>query len=210
MANQEEFRHLCERLSEVLRREGVEVAPYREPELPHYSKLTPENQERALRALRDYLDVCLSLHKDNLSMRDTASFCWRALDRWVLSGASDFFYSLRPDDSVEIYTDDGFQIFRNLRFFELSSYSVEELYSVEWWKLFLRDEKVTQRLYSFFLDILQGRVPGVMQLDIGEHQVQEGCSEGKRSFLLHPHLGSALHREGLIRGVIVSQAVRRI
>ncbi|WP_374033400.1 hypothetical protein ACES2I_11460 [Bdellovibrio bacteriovorus] len=205
-----DFKVLCEKLSQVLSHEGVSIHPYRDSSLQFFNSLTPSQQERAYKTLRDYVDICESALTEHASLRDSERFCRRALERWGLSVASDFFLTVKPEDCVEIYTDEGFQIFRNLRFFELSSYSVEELYCVEWWKLFGRDPQVTEKLFSMCLQTLQGRIPGTLNFDIVEHEVWENDSAEKRRFLIHPKVGSALHREGKILGFLVAQGVRKI
>ncbi|AFY02054.1 hypothetical protein [Bdellovibrio bacteriovorus] len=202
------FKTLCERLSQSLQREDVNIKPYRSEALASFNSLEPAQKERAFKTLRDYVDICEGAQKEHISLRDSERFCRKALERWGLSPSSDFFIGVENGDCVEVYTEEGFQVFRNLRFFELSSYTVEELYCIEWWKLFGRNPGLTEKLFSMCLQTLQGRTPGTLVFDMPEHDVWESVSAEKRHFMVQPKFGSALHREGRILGFLVANRVR--
>lgn len=203
------FRLLCEKLATTLQKERVQIKPYSDPSLPHFSRLETEQQSRVIATLADYLEICESAHAENFSLSDTPRFCWKALRRWGLVPSSDIFEKLRSLDTVEIYGDDNLQIFRNLKFFELCSYTLEELYSCEWWKLWGRDEEVTRQLFEVSVDLLSGRVPGTMSFAMGSHALWEIFSAERYRFNVFPRYACALRRSGEVKGFLFTTTIGR-
>ncbi|MFV3407586.1 hypothetical protein ACNH6C_03200 [Bdellovibrio bacteriovorus] len=203
----ERFRLLCERLALVLEKEGLSVKPYHDPALPHFCRLANDQKDLALQTLKDYVEICQEVQAESYSLKDSPRFCWKALRRWGLVPSSDFFDKLEMANIVEIYTSDNLQIFRNLRFFEVSTYTLEELYTLEWWKLYGREEAVTRDLFAAALDLLSGKVPGTMRFQVGKHQLWELCSEGLRRFEVEPRYASSLRRSGEIKGFLFTTTV---
>ncbi|AFX99886.1 hypothetical protein [Bdellovibrio bacteriovorus] len=203
----EKFRLLCERLALVLQKEGLSVKPYRDPALPFFNQLNENQKDIALQTLKDYLEICQEAHAESFSLKDSPRFCWKALRRWGLIPASDFFDKLQEADSVEVYTEEGLQVFRNLRFFEVCTYTLEELYSLEWWKLYGREESVTRDLFSISLDLINGRIAGTLNFDTGKHDLWELSSEGMRRFVVEPRHACSLRRNGEIRGFLFTTTV---
>ncbi|NJL24241.1 MAG: hypothetical protein HC902_03040 [Calothrix sp. SM1_5_4] len=63
-----------------------------------------------------------------------------------LRPTADLFGELDKSDIIEIYSEEHIQLFRTFNMFECISYSLDELFSYEWWDLFQRDPAITEQL----------------------------------------------------------------
>ncbi|HRK08323.1 MAG TPA: hypothetical protein PLZ57_11185 [Pseudobdellovibrionaceae bacterium] len=90
------------------------------------------------------------------SLKREGSLLWRTLAAFDMRPPSNLFELLGEHEVVEIYDTQMRQIFRNLRFFEVSSYSIEELLHIPLPQLFERSEASTQVLMSEIGAIFSG------------------------------------------------------
>lgn len=172
------FRILADEIASTLRQEGVFVRPYT-ANLTHFSALPPAQKQRVLNLLGFYRDLCIEHIEDGYKIKDSKSFTWRALQKLGLTPTSDLFSRILDDDVIEIYSSENVQLFRNFRFFELCSYSLEELYSVAWWYLFEREETVGPKLISEVMKIIKGEIRHGFRPDVDPHVIVESQSEEK-------------------------------
>lgn len=171
------FRTLCESVSELVCREQVALRPYKSPALPFFSRLPLERQKGAVHRLKQYQEVCESTLAEGGKLRDTPTFTWKMLKSMHLTPTHDLFSKLEAGDIIEFYNLDSIQFFRNLRFFEICSYSLEELHCSEWWELFRREDAVNRQIYEATLKIFSGQEGGTFQPNIQRHVLEEKASE---------------------------------
>ncbi len=86
---------------------------------------------------------------------------------------------IKEDDIIEIYNNESRQLYRNFRYFDFCSYSIEELYSLEWWNLFSRDANITSQLIEESQKIFSNTVDTHIFSEIREHMVTELASVDK-------------------------------
>ena len=67
----------------------------------------------------------------------------------------DFLNSITEKDIVEIYDNEGIQVFRNLKFYETTTYSLSDLLTHEWHELYYRSSKITEKLMGFAKQIFE-------------------------------------------------------
>ncbi len=89
-----------------------------------------------------------------------------------LSFPQDFTTKMRTEDLVEGYDQDRYQVFRNMRFMETSSYSLMEIQSYEWPELFHREHKITESLLKYS-DTVLWENNCTVALNIPEHSICE-------------------------------------
>lgn len=135
-------------------------------ELPQYSLARIEFN---MWALQSVLIRCQTEQVDPWDDKEFLVLSMRALG---LSFPRDFMDKMHTEDLVEGYDQEGFQIFRNLRFMETSSYSLLEIQSYEWTDLFQRSQAITDKLMSYANDLLWENNCTVT-LDIPEHFICE-------------------------------------
>ncbi|MNJ94622.1 hypothetical protein D3C87_123240 [compost metagenome] len=201
--NIDDFKALAEKLCRMLESEGVLCKPYREG-LPYFTKLTEYQQKEAIRNLGFYVDLCREQMLDGYKLSDNLSFTWRAFRKLNLIPRSDLFQMVSDEDVLEIYSSDSRQLYRNLRFYEHCSYSLEELYSLEWWSLFHRDEHITASLMESAAMVLNGECEGHVYPTVGTHVVRELCSEEKLANIYEPRLLSPLFCNKKVEGIFAA------
>jgi hypothetical protein len=142
------FSQLALSLTRMAESANVRVIPYRAPSLPYFSRLPEAQQRSALKLLEHYISIlCHAIHS-GYKLDDPKMLTWVAIKSFGFIPSSDLFHKIDPGDIVEIYDLDNFQIFRNLRFFEFCSYTVEDIYCRPWPSLFRRDETVTSEIFE--------------------------------------------------------------
>lgn len=173
----DEFRDLCERTSRAIATTGREVVPYESHEMPRFQRHS--NFERVLETLRNYTEVLESAVAAKEDLEDSKHLVWRMIQRMGYVPKSDVFDKLEDGDTIEIYTTDNWQVFRNLRFFDFVSVTVEEMCTLVWNRDTERDLKITWDMLSFMLKIKMGFIKETTALDwIPKHNIRELLGKG--------------------------------
>lgn len=144
----QKFRLATQRFAELALVESVTVTPFRDASLPHFSKLNYKKQLSVLGYLNQQLSLFEVAAEEGLSLRSTQAV-WRALHKMGLTPTSDIFDKIEEGDTLEVYQSDGTSFFKNLRFFEFISMSLEELYCLHWLDLL----GLSGEGYLFFMEV---------------------------------------------------------
>jgi len=197
----QDFMSLTEDLSRWLAVEGIRCRPYT-PGLPHFSVLPVAKRQDIVSAVRFYHELCQEQVNEGYKITDSLVFTWRALNKLGLVPRSDLFSKVTDEDILEVYSGDGRQLYRNFRFFDFCSYTMEELYSLEWWSLYKRDEAITEKLYEIVGRIFTGEVEGTVIPDCAPHIVSETSSSEKIHMVYEPRMISPLYHNRVVSAVI--------
>lgn len=168
----EEFKRTAGKISMIFSTQGMRVRPFVDG-LPHFGRLSVDKQMDIIKNLKFYLELCEEQMAEGQSLRDNLSFTWKALGKLGLTPKSDLFSLVKDDDILEIYNSESRQLYRNLRYYDFCSYSIEELYSLEWWNLFSRDGDITLKLFEESHKIFNGEVDTHIFSETREHVVSE-------------------------------------
>lgn len=206
---QEEFKKQAIQLSAILASEGIKVSPFFAG-LPYFRKLTVQDQHEVIRSIRLYTDLCVEQIEEGYKLRDSTSFTWRAIRKFGLLPVSDLFNYISDEDIIEIYNNENRQMFRNLRYYDYCSYTLEELYSVEWWHLFSRENEITEQLLKEVTQVLSGEIKGVLHSSTAKHLVKELNSLDRLSNFYKAKLLSPLYVNKRIDAFIVTIAAESI
>jgi len=167
-----EFKDLCERTSRALSQAGVETLPYRDPSLTRFRE--HHDPGRVLTTFNTYVEVLESALEKGEDLRDDRRLLWRMISKMGYTPQSDIFDRIEDGDTVEIYTVDNWQIFRNPRLFECVSLSVEETITFVWNRDSRRDGKITLKLLEVLLRTRTGLLTKTIDVtDIPKHTIQE-------------------------------------
>ena len=161
----QDFMSLTEDLSRWLAVEGKRCRPYT-PGLPFFSQLPVHKRAEIVQAVRFYHELCQEQVNEGYKITDSLVFTWRALNKLGLVPRSDLFSKVTDDDILEVYDGEGRQLYRNFRFFDFCSYTMEELYTREWWELYKRDEDILAKLYEIVGRIFTGEIEGTVVPDL--------------------------------------------
>lgn len=140
------FKILSENISALIEEEGLLVRPYGHATLPYFNLLTIEEQEQVLKDILIYFQVCTDVKSQNGSLKDTRLFTEKAAARLGVTVDPAILALIEPHHLIEIYTQAQTQIFRSLIFFEVCSYSLEDLYCRKWYHLYQRTPEDQEKL----------------------------------------------------------------
>ncbi len=173
-----EFIALATGLAKMLNNEGTKTQAGLEG-FPHFEQLRPQEKTAAIESLRFFHDLCRDQVDEGQPLRDSKKFTWRALVKLGLSPQSDFLDRIESGDIVELYNDEQIQVFRNLEFFDICSYTIEELFCIEWWRLFRRDEDILKSIVLLVGELFQKKYPTGVSGPLPRHLVVECISRDK-------------------------------
>lgn len=171
-----EFRQKAEILCLMLQKEGLSTKPYPSERLMYFNQLQLEQKREVLQQLSTYLDVCIQTVNDGISLKNTSALTWRMVRKMGLVPLGDIFDKIEEDDVVEIYTPKSVQIFRNMKFFEVCSYTLEELLCLQWWQLYNRPNEITQAIFQETVTVFNQESPETMKSYVPVHFLEEIAS----------------------------------
>ncbi len=76
------------------------------------------------------------------------------LKNMYLRAPDPFVNSIEEDDLIEVYNLENIQVFRNLKFYETTTYSLEDLLLYDWPELYSRPKKMTQQLLDLVASVI--------------------------------------------------------
>lgn len=197
-----EFRDLCERTSRLVVGAGHSVLPYRSPELSRFKG--HGNPQRVIESLRVYTEVLEAATEAGEDLNDSPKLVWRMIQRLGFIPQHDIFDRLEAEDTIEIYTTDNWQIFRNMRFFDVVSFTVEEMCTLVWNRDTERDSKITWDLLEMMFKIKTGTLKTTLDLSkIPRHKMREVIGEGWLT-TIQMRLVSPLRRENTLVAAIAT------
>jgi len=201
-----QFRLQCLSYAEHLKEAGVTILPYQDESLPLFSALPLEAQVKARAAIQADLSIFDSIKNEGSKLRDSSMHVWRFLRSSELTPESDIFDKITDDDVVEVYLADEHgqrQIFRNLKFLECVSLTVEQLYGMDWRVSTQREPQYEKAIFDAAMSIMTGEVPGTLPLQIAPHYVQELNSPGLFTLLITMKYLSPIRYHGRVVGALV-------
>jgi hypothetical protein len=172
-------RALLERCAAALRAGGLETLPYRDPSLPVLR--AKRDPAQAIAYFERYVQALEETIAAGESPRDTPKLLWRFMNLLGLRPPSDAFGHITAEDVVEIYTTtDHIQVFRNLRFFDFCSFTVEEVVHCSWTTAVSRPAQFKLKLLGTALKLRTGLMRSTLNAEsMGENLVHEEIGEGR-------------------------------
>jgi hypothetical protein len=171
-----QFRLIADRICSLVSSHSVRLVAYNSPELPLYSALPPSKQAEILDQLKVFqrtIEVTLS---NGDSLENVGRSVWHALSTLGFVPPSDIFSKIGNDDVVEIYDLQNIQLWRNFNFLKICSYTIEEMYSVDWPSRYSRDPAMNSECIAKVTSLLTGETPDVYYAGIREHVLEETLS----------------------------------
>lgn len=186
-----EFKALLDAFCEMARRESADLLPYEGAGPTYFTSLSEAQQVQVLNNFRFYFEVCSETLAQGATLRDDKVFVWRMFQKMKVHPPSELMSSIQEGEVIEIYNADFIQVFRNLCFFEICSYSLDELLCRPFWELIHRDEKITGLIVEQASKLLTG-FNGVFQFEVPEHVITEIASRAKNRVTVQQRLGATL------------------
>lgn len=142
------FKNLVKELSVLINGQNYNIRPYSEETLKKLEVLSRDAVQAANRKIISNIQL-IENSVVSLSEAKNRSMIKNILNIMKLSATSDFLNNITEEDIVEIYSPDGIQIFRNLKFYETTSYSLADLLLYEWYELYSRPTKIYEKLAEY-------------------------------------------------------------
>ncbi|MEK2646415.1 hypothetical protein [Bdellovibrio sp. BCCA] len=200
------FKAFSEKIAALIFEEGILFRPYASPSLPYFHMLSDNEQEDVIRDLETFHRICINVKNAGGTLKNTRLMTEIALKEFGYSVKSEDLDLIEPYHLTEIYNLSQLQIFRSFRFFELSSYTLEDLYCRKWYHLYERREEdhvATAEKVTEFL-----KSPASMKLNFKEHSIRE------KETLERLHVYSQLHwfiptyHQDTLSGILVIETAR--
>lgn len=203
------FIELSSLWSRMAKKEGLNVVPYFDSKLPHFSILDPTEQNRVLWQLETLIVVGRRLQNQGEKIRSGRALCWAFMQHMRYSAPSDLLAKMTDLDVVDAYSCGHKMIFANLKFFELLSYSIEDFFCRQWMDLFLRrDHRVHEMLVKVSEKLVAGQITELAPLThIPTHLCEERDSPGRIQALVTPQFCAPIFHQAKIAGYIAAHRV---
>lgn len=203
------LRFLMKELAKQFIKEGYSVSAYTEASWAQFDKMSSDQKDQTYRNFLSYYAVCEEAVNSGDLICDSQALLWRMIKKLGLRPSGDLFNKISDGDVIEIYNKDFIQTFRNLRFFEISSYSIAEIFFYEWRHLYYRDNEVTQQIAARAIEVFTGQSEGTQDVSsIPEHYLIEEFSEGKNKMLMQEKFFSPLFdSHGEIQALVATSTV---
>lgn len=168
------FKELCVTAKELAETIPVRILPYADPSVPHFAALNYVQKSKTIRALETSVQVYRATLAAGNSLGDSRALVWNYLKHFGLVPCSDLFSRIGEQDLVEIFDRDHFQIFRNFRFFEFCSYTIEDILCRPWVELFIRDDSSAgEQLIQIAMHMSSGNARETVATNIRPHTIRE-------------------------------------
>ncbi len=162
-----------ENICHLIQEEGLLFRPFSNLSLPHFSVLTDLEKRAVVSNLMSYYQICLDVRATGHSLKEIRLFTEKALQRFDFKMAPEHLALIENDHVVEIYNVKQEQIFRNFRFFEVSSYTLEDLLCRKWYHIYDRKEEDNIRFHEKVIEFFSLEEKKSMPINLGETEIKE-------------------------------------
>lgn len=191
----QEFIQLSNQFSQIGLGFGLKMKPYNSEYLPYYSKLPAGFKKQVLEFLKIQIEIFQSAVEKGIDIRNTNQISWEALKRLNLKPAGDLFDKIKETDFLELYDLNVFQIFRDINFYGICGYTIEDLLSRPLQDLVARDVSISKQIMQWIQKFQNGEIRSTIDPQIPIHLIQEIDSDEKMASKLHIKYYSPLFDE---------------
>ncbi len=184
------------------------LVPYRDTQLPYFSKLPPENQKQILEQMNLMIELGIQLHSEKQSIRGS-QYAWAFCKALGMVPPHDLYGRIPENTVIDIYDSNHKLIFACLDFFEIVSYSLEELYSRPWMDLFVRENtEVFEALWDLSNAMLEGKHDGPVDTShLDSCIIRETAHPELRWARMKPRLFAPLFKHRKVSGYICANEI---
>lgn len=208
-SNSLSFKQAISSTQSILNQAGVPCVGFHDESLPHYRRLSVAQQTEALSEITNYLSTLEQAIEMGWSLNDDKRLLWAALKILNLTPTSDIFELLPTDSTIEVYNLNNIQIWRNLKYMEICSYTLEEMFCYSWQERYERDPEAISQILYFVERTLNSRSPKTEYSPV--HNVIQETFSADRFILDTQHeLISPVMKGNVAMGFIVASKVQII
>lgn len=174
-----EFAQLAESTATLLNQYDLNVRPYRSSADLAFSKLPQEVKVKYFTHFKAYYEILSETHHSGKDLREAKHLLWNMLNRLKYRVTDDILSRIADHQIVEIYNLENIQVFRNLPFFKICSYSIDEIVSLPWWQLYKREDAISQLIFQYASKVLNGETTETVAPEVPLHLLEERDSFGR-------------------------------
>jgi hypothetical protein len=171
---------------------GFQIPGYRGGDVHIFANSTLAQQVSALANLRNYVSIYGGALEEKITPANEARLLWYSLHKWGYRPTSDLFDKIEMGDFIEVYNTDNIQVHRSFNFFQLSSYTLEEIFLTSWADLYERDSRIEKGILRIVHDIFTEKQRGTVYSGLDIHYLREAKSEEKRVYKASHNIFSPL------------------
>lgn len=138
-----------------------------------FFNLNRVQQDAVMSSLDLGIEAVAEIIGKRIDQRSSNQLAWWALRRLGLFPSSDTFTGIDENDVIEIYSKDHTQKFRTFNFFGCVSFSIDELLTYDWFRLYQRDPLILGQLMTKLTSILNGEDGTETGDSVPDHDVAE-------------------------------------
>lgn len=197
-------------LRDALARIGSQVSPETERSLSRLNELDGARLTKALSDIQNFRELC----QESMSTAEGAAsndrqLLWNTLRKLKAVPPSDIIDKIGSQDVIEIYNTEFIQIFRNLNYFDISSYTLIDVFTHQWDELYERaDAHIGQQMMNVAVSVISGQAKTTFACPVDPHVLLERFSEEKLRLSMIPGFVSPLFdRDHQLVGAIFTSRV---
>jgi hypothetical protein len=130
-----------------------------------------------MRDFSQYYSLYMPVLQQGGSPNEDGRLIWAAMKKLGLRPCADFFHQLEESDVVEFYSPQSLQIFHNINFFEVCSYSFLEIFAYPFSELWRREPGALEEAKQAVADCFAGKFSHTVEAAFPKHYMVEAFSE---------------------------------
>ncbi len=204
-----EYLGLLQKFEQLLARHGIHKKAFSQNGLARFQRLPLDQQQNIAAQLNKYLQVSLDAEASGIDIRyDSLGMLKYLCFRLRTKIPEDFLTTLGADDIIEIYDYSGNQLYRNLHFFEVSDYTVDDFFGNTWDYLYERSSVITNKIFAQIARTEQELkcVPFAVPV----HYMRERASENRKIVRVNLKYLAPLQRDGTAYAWIASSQATQV
>jgi hypothetical protein len=144
-----DYARLLRSFEQLLARHGIQKKAFSDQGLARFQSLPADQQRHFSEQLSKYLQVCLEAEASGIDIRyDSLGMLKYLCFRLRIRIPEEFLTTLTADDIIEIFDYHGNQLYRNLHFFEVSDYTIDDFFGNTWDYLYERSTAITKKIFA--------------------------------------------------------------
>jgi hypothetical protein len=184
--NVDEFKKLANVYIDLWKNEGIQVHLSHQNDFHIFKKSSIKRKQLAMTYLQFNIQVMKDMISSGISPSDSKRFTWNVLKKLKLHPKEENFLEfIHDEDIIEIYFLDDVQVFRNRKFFEISTLSIEDILCRPWYELVQRKSKYLFQMLKLTVLIKLRIIKQMTYWNIAKHEVVEKCTPQKTRFSMH-------------------------
>lgn len=193
-----------QKVAQIVKSQGYECRAYSPKALVNLQALPTEKKEVLAKQLSLVLTV-VNITSDveiPADHHDERRYIEQAIGLYDLELRDEGFWKqLEKDDVIEVYSSENIQLFRTFNFFKISSYSLLDLLTNEWYVLWERPSFVLNACIEAAQSVLEGQTQKTTPINARRHILKEIYNDESIDFkcssiLVDPGVICPLYKKG--------------